>query len=121
LQEKMQFPSETSTILCKIGVIPNVAAEVLHQAEIGLVHMSSGLGMLRFFSDKEQVEEKIKDLRLFCQNKSGFLTILEAPTTIKQNFDVWGYAGNSLDLMRQIKQQFDPKNILNPGRFVGGI
>jgi glycolate oxidase FAD binding subunit len=125
LQEQMQLPSETSTILCKIGVIPNVAAEVLNQAEIGLVHMSSGLGMLRFFSDKEQIEEKstekIKNLRLFCQEKSGFLTILEAPTKIKQNLDVWGYAGNSLDLMRQIKQQFDPKNILNPGRFVGGI
>lgn len=121
LEEQMQFPSKTSTILCKIGVMPNVAAEVLNQAEVGLVHMSSGLGMLRFVSDKEKVEEKLEKLRLFCQEKSGFLTILEAPIKIKQKLDVWGYAGNSLDLMRRIKQQFDPKNILNPGRFVGGI
>ncbi len=120
LQEQMQFPSESSTILCKIGVVPTVAAEVLNQAEIGLVHMSSGLGMLRFVSDGK-VEEKLKKLRLFCQGESGFLTILEAPPTIKQKLDVWGYAGNSLDLMQRIKQQFDPKNILNPGRFVGGI
>jgi glycolate oxidase FAD binding subunit len=120
LQQQIQFPSETSSILCKIGVIPNVAAEVLNQVELGLVHMSSGLGMLGFVSGAK-VEEKLENLRFFCQENSGFLTILEAPTTVKQKLDVWGYAGNSLDLMRRIKQQFDPKNILNPGRFVGGI
>jgi len=27
----------------------------------------------------------------------------------------------SLALMREIKQQFDPKGILNPGRFIGGL
>jgi len=26
-----------------------------------------------------------------------------------------------VSLMREIKRQFDPKGILNPGRFLGGI
>ena len=30
-------------------------------------------------------------------------------------------AGDALPLMRAVKAQFDPKNTLNPGRFVGGI
>ncbi|HBK99763.1 MAG TPA: hypothetical protein DD001_21800, partial [Microcoleaceae bacterium UBA10368] len=32
-----------------------------------------------------------------------------------------GYTGSAIALMQRIKQQFDPENILNPHRFVGGI
>ena len=35
--------------------------------------------------------------------------------------DAWGSPGDSLPLMRAVKEQFDPKGTLNPGRFVGGI
>ena len=51
----------------------------------------------------------------------AFLSILSAPVEVKQRLDVWGYSGNALRLMRGIKEQFDGKNILSPGRFVGGI
>ena len=51
----------------------------------------------------------------------GYLTILQAPVAVKEQIDVWGYTGNASPLMRRIKEQFDSKNILSPGRFVGGI
>jgi glycolate oxidase FAD binding subunit len=35
--------------------------------------------------------------------------------------DVWGGQPDGIDRMRALKAQFDPKNILNPGRFVGGL
>jgi glycolate oxidase FAD binding subunit len=35
--------------------------------------------------------------------------------------DSWGSAGDALPLMRAVKAQFDSKETLNPGRFVGGI
>jgi glycolate oxidase FAD binding subunit len=38
-----------------------------------------------------------------------------------QQLDAWGNAGDAFGLMRAVKQQFDPKSTLNPGRFVGGI
>jgi len=60
-------------------------------------------------------------MRQYCQAQKGFLTVLEAPINFKQQLDVWGYNGNALQIMRQIKQQFDPKNLLSPNRFVGGI
>ncbi|MHC5829610.1 MAG: FAD-binding oxidoreductase, partial [Nostoc sp.] len=60
-------------------------------------------------------------LRLRTQAHRGFLTILEAPMAVKEEIDVWGYTGNALPLMLAIKEQFDSKNILSPGRFVGGI
>jgi FAD/FMN-containing dehydrogenase len=37
------------------------------------------------------------------------------------SIDAWGTPGDSLPLMRAVKQQFDAQRTLNPGRFVGGI
>jgi glycolate oxidase FAD binding subunit len=116
LSAQIHSPGTESVITCKIGVLPTTAIEVLQQVEVGLVHISSGLGVL-------QVENKnqVLQMRSLCQSHNGFLTVLQAPVPVKKQIDVWGYAGNALPLMRQIKQQFDSKNILNPGRFVGGI
>jgi glycolate oxidase FAD binding subunit len=65
--------------------------------------------------------ETILEMRRHCQAQSGFLSVLEAPISLKQQLDVWGYNGSALNIMSQIKQQFDPKNLLSPYRFVGGI
>ena len=131
LQERIYTTDTESVITCKIGVLPTAAVEILTQVELGLVHISSGLGLLQL-EDKNQVL-KVRDelcsagsdayggLRLRTQTNRGFLTILEAPVAVKEQVDVWGYTGNALPLMRRIKEQFDSKNILSPGRFVGGI
>ncbi len=131
LQERIHTTATETVITCKIGVLPTAAVEILTQVELGLIHISSGLGLLQL-EDKNQVL-KIRDelrnggsdayggLRLRTQASSGFLTILSAPVAVKEQIDVWGYTGNALPLMRRIKEQFDSKNILSPGRFVGGI
>lgn len=51
----------------------------------------------------------------------GHAMILAGPTNLKKGIDVWGPAPPTLSLMREIKHQFDPEGLLNPGRFVGGI
>lgn len=116
LKQYMYAVPTDSLITCKIGVTPAIAAEILPQVEIGLIHISSGLGWLQVAN-----ENQVLALRELCQSHRGFLTILTAPATIKEHLDVWGYTGNALSLMRRIKQQFDSQNIFSPGRFVGGI
>jgi glycolate oxidase FAD binding subunit len=49
------------------------------------------------------------------------LVAQRCPTSLKHAFDVWGDAGSGLSLMRSLKAKLDPKNTLNPGRYVGGI
>jgi glycolate oxidase FAD binding subunit len=116
LQNQIQFSATNSVITCKIGILPSAAIAILNQVKFGLIHISSGLGWLQL-----EEENQVLDLRDRTQVNQGFLTILTAPVTIKQNIDVWGYRGNALPLMRDIKKQFDSENILSPGRFVGGI
>ncbi len=116
LPEKIHSHVSESTITCKIGLLPTAAVEIINQIEVGLIHISSGLGLVRL-----ENQEQILPLRNLCQANSGFLSILSAPVELKERFDVWGDIGNSLEVMRGIKTQFDPQNILSPGRFVGGI
>lgn len=120
LKQQIYYPNQESKTICKIGVIPTKAVATLNQisTEIGLIHAGSGLGELQFNSCTLST---LLDLRRWCESQGGFLTVLAAPLEIKQKLDVWGYNGNSLDIMRRIKQQFDPQNIFNPHRFVGGI
>jgi glycolate oxidase FAD binding subunit len=116
LSEQIHSHATNFPISCKIGILPIAAIEVLNQVEMGLIHISSGLGVLCLNNQKQTLK-----LRNICQLNQGFLSVLEAPATVKEKFDVWGYTGNALELMRRIKAQFDSKNILSPGRFVGGI
>ncbi len=116
LRESIYSGSSESAITCKIGVLPTAGVEILQQAQKGLIHIASGLGVLRFEDEKGLVK-----MRSLCENHRGFLTILTAPVAVKQKLDVWGYTGNAGEMMQRIKLQFDQKNILSCGRFVGGI
>ncbi|HEY9729868.1 MAG TPA: FAD-binding oxidoreductase [Chroococcales cyanobacterium] len=114
-------------IICKIGVLPTAAVTTLTKLDtltsepgLGLIHAGSGLGLLRLDPDVVR-SHAIAQMRNHCEAQRGFLTILEAPISLKQQVDVWGYNGNALDVMRGIKQKFDPKNLLSPHRFVAGI
>ena len=66
------------------------------------------------------VNGDLRALRGSIESGGGTLTILRQPSG-RERIDAWGDPGDALPLMRAIKQQFDPKGTLNPGRFVGGI
>lgn len=119
LKQQIWQTETPSSVICKIGVTPTAAVQTLMKCQtFGLIHAGVGLGILRFESTSS---ETLLNLRNWCQSQGGFLTILKAPLELKQQLDVWGYQGNGLNLMRQIKKQFDPKNQFSPHRFIGGI
>lgn len=52
----------------------------------------------------------------------GVVAVLErCPAELKPRVNVWGEPGPAIEIMRNMKHQFDPEGTLNPGRFVGGI
>jgi glycolate oxidase FAD binding subunit len=113
-------------VIAKLGLQPTAAANFLQglsqQAPKALVrlHASSGLGHLRLPADGLEIG-LLETLRCHCQEAKGYLTLLVAPLELKQRLEVWGYQGNALALMQQVKKQFDPDHRLNPGQSVGGL
>ena len=63
----------------------------------------------------------LSEARGVTHRLGGHLVIERCPREVKSQLDVWDEVGESLAVMRRMKEQYDPRRILNPGRFVGGI
>jgi len=63
----------------------------------------------------------IGGLRSLTDKLGGTVVVESCPLAVKERVDVWGASKDEERLMRRIKEQFDPKGVLNPGRFVGGL
>ncbi len=62
-------------------------------------------------------------VREISAGHSGNVLVARAPRGVKASGDVWAPVPppRTLEIMRAIKQAFDPNGILNPGRFVAGL
>lgn len=66
-------------------------------------------------------ETFIANLRTRMHDLHGHAIVEHASSTLKRNLNAWDDVGATFKLMQSLKRKFDPNNILNPGRFVGGI
>jgi glycolate oxidase FAD binding subunit len=69
----------------------------------------------------EDAEAAIGRLRTAVTAVDGSIVLERCPLDIKPHLDVFGDPPPSFDLMRLLKDQFDPKGILSPGRQVGRL
>jgi glycolate oxidase FAD binding subunit len=109
-------------LTCQLSALPDVLAAartagvpVQGSAGTGVLY-----GVLPADTDPALVERIVEQLRELCTTRGGSLVVLDAPAAVKKTVDTWGPVGG-LDLMRRVKDQFDPGHRLAPGRFVGGL
>jgi glycolate oxidase FAD binding subunit len=116
-------------LLAKISLLPTDIAKTLDSLKaIGtsrkvnwrIVLQATGIAMLRLEADPAQLSGAIERLRTDLQLRGGALVVLRRPQEL-YSIDAWGNIGDGISLMGAVKHQLDPKNTLNPGRFVGGI
>jgi len=100
--------------VAKFSVLPSEigktigAIERLGHSEWSAVVQATGIGFLA-------LDAPLAELRALVEKDDGSLTILRGLGAAH------GATPQAPPLMRAVKQQFDPKGTLNPGRFVGGI
>ncbi len=69
----------------------------------------------------DRLVDLIEAARALATGAGGTLLVTSAPPAVKERIDVWGDAGGASALMRKMKEQFDPRGTLNPGRFMGRL
>jgi glycolate oxidase FAD binding subunit len=128
-QELWDFANSGTVAVAKITTFPASIAPTIetvqHAATSRKTHwkltmQATGIGWLRLDATPENLHAVLSDLRFELEANSGSLAVLHPPSDM-QRIDAWGKPGDALPLMRAVKNQFDPKNTLNPGRFLGDI
>ena len=66
--------------------------------------------------------EIVEELREIRSRRGGSVVLQKAPLDLKKRVGTWQTGGrDDLGLMRRVKEKFDPRGGLNPGRFIGGV
>jgi glycolate oxidase FAD binding subunit len=123
-------PDTQPAAIAKFSVLPasiaNTCEQLRDSAEPLNVHWSAvvqgtGLGWIRLGpANANAIQRVLQTLRSQLEPAAGSLVVQYRSPEI-QEIEAWGNPGDSLPLMLSVKQQFDPRKTLNPGRFVGGI
>jgi glycolate oxidase FAD binding subunit len=101
-------PASLSAVL---GALPAGTAVAAHAAT-GVSYAAVPAG---------DAAEALPRLRAAIAPHDGTAVVLRAPDAVRERLDHWGPVGDSLDLMRRVKERFDPERRMSPGRFVGGL
>jgi glycolate oxidase FAD binding subunit len=122
----------TPAAVMRLCVLPTQVADVMEQggevaraqglssswsahAGVGVVTGALGLGEI------DAVTEVLREWRGIARGCAGYAVLDWAPLAVKDAVGVWDDSGAAGRIMQRIKTELDPRNILNPGRFVGNI
>ena len=62
-----------------------------------------------------------REIRAIAEAAGGQMIVERAPAALRDAVGVFGEARSDFFLHRAVKEKMDPKGILSPGRFVGGL
>jgi glycolate oxidase FAD binding subunit len=83
-------------------------------------HAASGVTFVGF-SGEDTGAHFVEELREIWVRRGGSVTLQRAPLALKNRVGTWDNGGDYLGLIRRVKEKFDPRGGMNPGRFVGGV
>ena len=128
--------SSAAATIVKMSVQPSrmadmigVAAKAADEVALPWAALARGVGVIYFaLLPAERSEQTLNNIaqatsKIFagCASSQGNATIPWCPAEWKPALNIWGPNRGDFDLMRKLKQLFDPGDVLSPGRFAGGI
>jgi glycolate oxidase FAD binding subunit len=103
----------------RLGALRETLAAVGRELPDARVRAQVGSGVVWVGSDVGDLST-LEALRAQVAGYDGSVVVVEAPDDAKREVDVWGPVRGA-EIMRRIKERFDPDNRMSPGRFVAGL
>jgi len=123
--EIRDFPLQQNRLVCRVTLPRATLFEFIQKFQIWgapAIVADAAAGTLWFaYQPKKSAAKKFSELESLAQAQRGHAVLFAAPAELKQGIEVWGSSPPAMSLMREIKRQFDPNELLNPGRFIGDL
>ncbi|HEY1985972.1 MAG TPA: FAD-binding oxidoreductase [Terracidiphilus sp.] len=129
-RSRQDLYDERDSLILKVSMLPSEMCTVISgwqrwASEEALtftsVAQATGLVTVAIGQASDATPTIIDRLRSRVTERGGSVVAHRIPEVLRSEVSVWGPDADTLPLMREIKQRFDPTRTLNPGRFVGGI
>ncbi|MDP6822486.1 MAG: FAD-binding oxidoreductase [Dehalococcoidia bacterium] len=120
-------PPPAPTLSIRSTVKPAEAFDLVNALAAGAgsddIHIVAqiGFGTVEAHWRNQVSPDLVRSARDAVSGAGGIPMIERCPPELKSELDVFGDLGAPLEVMRRLKQQFDPKGTLSPGRFAGRI
>lgn len=123
----VEFPATDAPLALKATVKPSAVARfcqgvlAVDPAASLQAHAANGIVYAQFsaFPGEGLSRTLVGQLQPLASQCGGHVVVLKNPGGQEMtHHSVWGSLGGQLAVMQQVKQQFDPRGLLNPGRFV---
>ena len=115
---------DDSSLLCRFSTPPSRLAAFIGDVqglESPVVLAEPVTGVVRAAWPETDGAMVLERAREIAARHSATVVVERCSPELKQRIDVFGDPPPAFELMRRVKEQFDPKGILNPGRFVGRL
>lgn len=117
-----QRPGGEGDVLLRLAYLPTALPQVLSALPVGTaVTASAATGVAYAAVPGAEAVQALPSLRQAMAPYDGTAVLLRAPEGVRGEVDHWGPVGDAFDLMRRVKERFDPERRMSPGRFVGGL
>jgi glycolate oxidase FAD binding subunit len=128
--------SSPAATIMKISVLPARLKELLEQAQraaesnsLQWAALARGIGVIYLAilpqdhaeQSRAHVVTATNEILATAVKLDGHATIPWAPSEWKGALQIWGLERGDLAQMRKVKKVFDPRGIMAPGRFIGGV
>ncbi len=117
------------TVRTRVGAILDKLTELSPRFDTPIelsARVGNGLVYARFrlngaVEQSANLTQALTEMRQGLTAERGYIVVESAPPTFKSQFDCWGDVGPQAEVMAGLKRVFDPKRVLNPGRFIAHL
>ena len=117
----LELFSGTKNNLLRAVIPPARGLDLMHYLKNNFKYYIDWCGSLFWIEVLEEENIQIKEIKKTIINLGGYLTIVKKSESLSFDVDPFTVNDTRLLLSKKIKESFDPKKILNPGKMYRGL
>ena len=117
----LEIFSETKNNLLRVVIPTSKSLDLMKYLKNNFKYYIDWCGSLFWIEVLENENTQIKEIKETIINLGGYLTIIKKSESLSSDIDIFTINDTRLLLSQKIKESFDPKKLLNPGKMYRGL